>query len=95
MKLHAISDLHVAFKENFLALGELPDHPDDWLVLCGDIADTPKQLEIAFQILQRKFAKLIWVPWQSRTLVASTRIRIARRGTLRRISRALPKVRTS
>lgn len=62
MKLHAISDLHVGFKENLLALSELPDHPGDWLVLCGDIADTPKQLEIALRILQRKFEKLIWVP---------------------------------
>ena len=62
MKLHAISDLHVGFKENMAALSEIPDHRDDWLILCGDIADTPDQLEAAFRILDRKFAKLIWVP---------------------------------
>ncbi len=62
MKLHAISDLHVGFKDNLIALTELPDCPDDWLILCGDIADTPEQLDIAFQILDRKFSRLIWVP---------------------------------
>ena len=62
MKLHAISDLHVGFKENLIALTELPAHLDDWLILCGDIADTPDQLDIALQILGKKFAQLIWVP---------------------------------
>ena len=62
MKLHAISDLHVGYKENLIALNELPDHPEDWLILCGDIGDTPEQLEIAIRILAQKFARLIWVP---------------------------------
>ena len=62
LKLHAISDLHVGFKDNLIALTELPAHPNDWLILCGDIADTPEQLEIALQVLQKKFAQLIWVP---------------------------------
>ena len=47
MKLHAISDLHVGYRENMLALHDLPAHGDDWLILCGDIADTPEQLEAA------------------------------------------------
>jgi predicted phosphodiesterase len=62
MKLHAISDLHVGFKENLIAVAALPDHPDDWLILCGDIADTPSQLEVALRILNQKFAQLLWVP---------------------------------
>jgi predicted phosphodiesterase len=62
MKLHAISDLHVGFKENLIAVTELPDHPDDWLILCGDIADTPRQLDVALRILNQKFAQLLWVP---------------------------------
>lgn len=62
MKLHAISDLHVGYRENLLALCDLGKHPDDWLILCGDIADTPEQLEAALAILERKFAQLIWVP---------------------------------
>lgn len=62
MKLHAISDLHVGYKENLAALFELPDLPEDWLILCGDIADTPEQLDQALVILGKKFAQLIWVP---------------------------------
>ena len=31
MKLFAISDLHVGYKENRAALERLPDRPDDWL----------------------------------------------------------------
>ena len=62
LKLYAISDLHVGFKDNLIALTELPDHPEDWLILCGDIADTPNQLKVALQILQKKFKQLLWVP---------------------------------
>ncbi len=62
MKLHAISDLHVGYRENLLALNDLGRHPDDWLILCGDIADTPEQLEAALRILEQKYARLIWVP---------------------------------
>jgi predicted phosphodiesterase len=62
LKLHAISDLHVGYKENLAALNALPDHLDDWLILCGDIGDTPKQLEAALAILGKKFSQLIWVP---------------------------------
>lgn len=62
MKLHAISDLHVGFKKNFTALSEIAAHPEDWLILCGDIADTPDQLRDALEVLNEKFAQLIWVP---------------------------------
>lgn len=62
MKLHAISDLHVGFKQNRAALAELSARPDDWLILCGDIGDTPEQLEFALATLAPKFAQLIWVP---------------------------------
>lgn len=62
MELHAISDLHVGFKENREALRGLPARPDDWLILCGDIADTPEQLAWALDLLGRKFGRLLWVP---------------------------------
>ncbi|MFO0687300.1 MAG: metallophosphoesterase [Myxococcota bacterium] len=62
MKLYAISDLHVGFKENREALRALPARPDDWLILCGDIGDTPQQLDFALDLLGRKFARLVWVP---------------------------------
>ena len=62
LKLYAISDLHVGFKENRAALRGLPAHPDDWLILCGDLGDTPQQLDYALEVLAAKFAQLIWVP---------------------------------
>ena len=62
MKLWAISDLHVGYKKNLLAVGELAPRPDDWLVLCGDIGDTLEQVELALRLLNKKFAQLIWVP---------------------------------
>ncbi len=62
LKLYAISDLHVGFKENRTALLSLPAHPSDWLILCGDLGDTPQQLDFALEVLSAKFAQLIWVP---------------------------------
>lgn len=62
MKLFAISDIHVGYKQNLIAMNELPDHPEDWLILCGDVGDTLEQVEFALTLLNRKFAQLIWVP---------------------------------
>lgn len=62
MKLLAISDLHVGYRENLAAIEALPACPEDWLILCGDIGDTPDQLEAALRVLGPKFARLIWVP---------------------------------
>jgi 3',5'-cyclic AMP phosphodiesterase CpdA len=62
MKLYAISDIHVGFKQNLIAMSELPAYPDDWLILCGDVGDSLEQVELALRLLNRKFAQLIWVP---------------------------------
>ena len=62
MKLYAISDIHVGYRENLVAIGELPNHPEDWLILCGDVGDTLEQVELALRLLNQKFARLIWVP---------------------------------
>jgi hypothetical protein len=40
MKLFAISDLHVGFPANRLALAGLSPHPEDWLILGGDMGET-------------------------------------------------------
>ena len=45
MKLWAISDLHVGYKKNLLAIGEFTPRPDDWLVLCGDVGDSLEQID--------------------------------------------------
>lgn len=62
MKLYAISDLHLGHEVNRRALLAMPDYPDDWLILAGDVGDTVAQLEFAFSVLTQRFAKVIWAP---------------------------------
>jgi 3',5'-cyclic AMP phosphodiesterase CpdA len=62
MKLYAISDLHLAQPANRLALEALPPHPEDWLILGGDIGETEEHLRFALSCLTRKFGRLVWVP---------------------------------
>ena len=62
MKLYAISDLHLGHAVNRQALEALPEHPDDWLILAGDVGETAAHLNYALQILTGRFAKVIWTP---------------------------------
>lgn len=62
MKLYAISDLHLGFQANQRALLELRSRPSDWLVLAGDVGETTAHLDLAFNVLKPRFAKLVWVP---------------------------------
>lgn len=72
MNLLAISDIHVEHADNRQALQELPARPHDWLILGGDISDSVAGLAWTLDLLQRKFAQLLWVPgnhdlWIERT----------------------------
>jgi hypothetical protein len=62
MKLFAVSDLHVGYEANRNALAEITPHPDDWLILAGDVGETRAHLEYALKILSPRFKRLIWVP---------------------------------
>jgi predicted phosphodiesterase len=62
VKLFAISDLHVGHPDNRRALELFSARPDDWLILGGDIGETEEDLDVTLRTLQRKFARLIWVP---------------------------------
>jgi len=62
VKLYAISDLHLGTPHNRQALEMLPSHPEDWLIVAGDIGETEAQLHFALTILVRRFARVIWVP---------------------------------
>jgi 3',5'-cyclic AMP phosphodiesterase CpdA len=62
MRLFAISDLHLACPANRRALEQLPAHPDDWLILAGDVGETQGQLSYALATLTPRFRRLIWVP---------------------------------
>src|SRR5687767_591257 len=62
MRLLAISDLHVGHTENMCALERTPRHPHDWLIVAGDVGETAQQLDDALELLQERFARVIWVP---------------------------------
>ena len=62
MVLYAISDIHVGHPENRAALEAMPAHPDDWLILCGDIGETARHLAYTLHVLRDRFARIIWVP---------------------------------
>ena len=62
MTLFAISDLHVGYAANKAALAQMSPHPDDWLILAGDIGETVGHLELTLDLLQPKFRQLLWVP---------------------------------
>ena len=59
MRLHAISDLHLAHRENRDALAEFVatrDYRDDWLIVAGDVGERPEHLTLALEQLTRAFA---------------------------------------
>jgi predicted phosphodiesterase len=62
MKLWAISDLHIGYPQNRHAIQELPSHPNDWLVLAGDIGENVGDLRFVFETLSPRFRQLVWVP---------------------------------
>jgi 3',5'-cyclic AMP phosphodiesterase CpdA len=62
MRLLALSDLHLAHRENRQALQELPAHPDDWLIVAGDVGERREHLVCALEALTTRFARVIWTP---------------------------------
>jgi 3',5'-cyclic AMP phosphodiesterase CpdA len=62
MRLLATSDLHISHRINREALTALPPHPDDWLIVAGDIGERPEHLRVAIDVLTRRFARVIWTP---------------------------------
>lgn len=62
MRLLGLSDLHVNHSRNRESLATIPAHPDDWLILGGDLGERNEQLQWVFETLGPKFAQLIWVP---------------------------------
>lgn len=62
MRLLAISDLHVRHPGNREAWLALEAHPDDWLILAGDLGDTGADVQFVLDIAVRRFARVLWVP---------------------------------
>ena len=62
MKLWAIADLHLSHPGNSEVLDTLPSHPDDWLVVAGDVTNGHRHLDQAFKALCQRFHTVVWVP---------------------------------
>jgi predicted phosphodiesterase len=62
MKLHAISDIHVSHPKNREFLGGMGRHPEDWLILGGDVGETEEDLVAALRLFCARFARVLWVP---------------------------------
>lgn len=61
--LLAIGDLHVEHPDNREIVAAIePESGADWLIICGDVADRPADVEWALGTLRDRFAKVIWVP---------------------------------
>jgi len=61
-RLLAISDIHLGFEANRRAIEQIRPHPEDWLLLAGDVGETPEHLELALRTLRPRFAEMVWVP---------------------------------
>jgi 3',5'-cyclic AMP phosphodiesterase CpdA len=58
-----MSDLHLEVADNRAFADALrPDHPGDWLVLCGDVADALSDVQQALDRFADVFERVIWVP---------------------------------
>lgn len=62
MKLYAISDLHVGYEANRHYWQSLLPHPEDWLILAGDVGETESHLRFVLGIATARFARVLWVP---------------------------------
>jgi 3',5'-cyclic AMP phosphodiesterase CpdA len=61
--LLAIGDLHVEHPQNRQIVGEIePESGADWLIVCGDVAEKPTDIEWALRLFRERFATVIWVP---------------------------------
>jgi 3',5'-cyclic AMP phosphodiesterase CpdA len=61
--LLAIGDLHVEHPENREIVAAIEAESDaDWLIVCGDVADRPADVEWALGTLRDRFSTVIWVP---------------------------------
>lgn len=62
MKLWALSDVHVGYPINRKAIETLEAHPEDWMILAGDLGETEAHLRLCLETCLQRFAKVIWVP---------------------------------
>lgn len=61
-KLYAIADIHLSFPGNRDAWSVLTPHPNDGLILCGDLGESIDHLKLAFEKATKCFDAVWWVP---------------------------------
>ncbi|MEV6975899.1 metallophosphoesterase [Kitasatospora sp. NPDC093806] len=63
MNLLAIADLHVGYPENRAVAAALrPATDEDWLIVAGDVAERFEDVARTLELLNSRFAKVIWAP---------------------------------
>jgi len=62
-RLLAVSDLHIGYPENRAYAESLaPGHPDDWLIVAGDVGESFADVGFVLASLANRFARVIWTP---------------------------------
>ena len=61
-RLLATSDVHVSHRANRAALERTAGHPDDWLIIAGDVGEKPEHLRWMLDTFVPRYAKVIWTP---------------------------------
>lgn len=61
-KLFATSDLHLGFSKTRNFVQKMGSHPNDWLLLAGDIAETDEVFSFACAFFASRFDRVIWTP---------------------------------
>jgi predicted phosphodiesterase len=61
-RLWALGDIHLSYKQNREALELLQPLPNDGLILCGDVGESPEHLRLAFTQATSCFRQVWWVP---------------------------------
>lgn len=62
MRLLALSDLHVHHRGNRDAVEAIPAHPEDALIVAGDVSERPDAVHDVLASLRRRFAFVMYVP---------------------------------
>ncbi|KHL19033.1 UNVERIFIED_CONTAM: metallophosphoesterase [Mumia flava] len=59
----AVSDLHVGHEANQRVVDSLrAQHPGDWLLVAGDVSESPSRTQEVLAGLRRRFDRVIWAP---------------------------------
>jgi hypothetical protein len=59
-RLYAIGDIHLSYKSNRDALDDLRPHPNDGLILVGDMGESVDHLGLSFAKATSLFAQVFW-----------------------------------